>query len=47
MKAEIRPIGFVLKSILKNVASTKENTATDVEIDGKSVNIGLNTYIKC
>jgi len=28
------------------VASTRGNTVTDVEIDGKPVTIGLNAYIK-
>jgi len=28
------------------VASTRGNTVTDIEIDGKSVTIGLNAYIK-
>ena len=28
------------------VASTRGNTVTDVEIDGKPITIGLNAYIK-
>jgi hypothetical protein len=28
------------------VASTRGNTVTDIEIDGKPVTIGLNAYIK-
>jgi hypothetical protein len=28
------------------VASTRGNTVTDVEVDGKPVTIGLNAYIK-
>lgn len=57
MKVEIRDNKLLIEIDLEKptpsssgktlvVASTRGNTVTDVEIDGKPVTIGLNAYIK-